>query len=62
MFSELQMIGVKSPARSIDIHIAPVLKTRAVQQVASLFFGSFVGECIRLRSACKGEPKKSTWL
>ena len=42
MFSELQPIGVKSPAHSKDIHIAPVLKTRTVQQAASLFVGSFV--------------------
>ena len=62
MFSELQAIGVKSPAHSIDIHIAPVLKTRTVQQAASLFVGRFVGECIRLRSTRKEEPKKSTWL
>ena len=60
MFSELQPIGVKSPAHSIDIHIAPVLKTRTVQQAASLFVGRFVGECIRLRSTRKEEPKKST--
>ena len=62
MLSELQPIGVKSPARSIDIHMAPVLKTRTVQQAASLFVGRFVGECIRLRSTRKEEPKKSTWL
>ena len=49
MVSELQPIGVKSPAHSIDIHIAPVLKTRTVQQAASLIVGRFVGKCIRLR-------------
>ena len=62
MFSELQPLSVKSPAHSTDIHIAPVLKTRTVQQAASLFAGRFVGKCIRLCSACKGEPKKFTWL
>ena len=41
-FSELRPIGIKSLAHSIDIHIAPVLKTRTVQQAASLFVGSFV--------------------
>ena len=36
------------------------MKTRTVQQGASLFVGRFVGECMHLRSACREEPKKST--
>ena len=62
MLFQLKLIEVKSPAHSVEIHIAPVLKTHTVQHAASLLVGRIVGECIRLRPTCEEEPKKSTWL
>ena len=44
VFSQLKSIEVKSPAHSVEIHIAPVLKIQTVQQAASLFVGRIVGE------------------
>ena len=60
VFSQLNSIEVKSLAHSVEIHIAPVLKTHTVQHAASLLVGRIVGECICLRSTCEEEPKKST--
>ena len=57
---QLKLIEVKSPAHSVEIHIAPVLKTHTVQHAASLLVGRIVGRFICLRSTCEEEPKKST--